>query len=845
MMLAILAESALRSVVLGSAVWVGLHLFRVRNPHVHMTTWAVVLVASLAMPLLMHWTTVTVPVAPSVIEAPARLWPATVEPIDAPLPPLAQTPAIAAPVLHATPAAFNWSGLATAIYLGVAGLLLLRLAIGLRLTWRLTRNAKRLHAPWVADADVRVSAAVSGPVTFGSTILLPPDYREWDVAKRQAVLAHESAHVANRDFYLLLLAAINRTVFWFSPFAWWQSFRLAELAEMISDARALEIVDDRLSYAQILLDLVQHVRQAPAGLQMARACTVRHRVERILDGSAAATAAGWRKRLGTAAATTPMVIVCALTIAWSTPSRSTLATDAAMDATTTASGSEAIDFYAAGSGLILAVLHDGDTVWGQLTGQRKFRLPRAQDGKVTYPSYDGPISWTMGDDPHPAELVLNQHGRDLHAPRIASSAPQGTAATADDTGSRQSYVGWYELTPTHVLAVTRAGDSIAIQGTGRLNVEMTPGGGDTFFGNNGNRAIFMRDAQAQVFQVLQYDQMYGPRLAPRIDAARAQAIETDAARRMAEAPDRFRGQAPLPGSREAVLRGIADLQNGTLNYEQMTAALGAKFRRQSAQVIPMLQALGAVESIYFRGVGPGGYDIYGVKFENGLAEVRLLLAADGKADDVLFRPDGDNSLGHMLPCSREARLKQQAGPAPISLFFYNDTGKEMQLYELDAEGNRMARGTVGDDMSSTVWTTVNRPWVVTDASGRCLQLVLPGMRTRFITVDGAGMDHWNSPRTTPLAGSEEMLRQYIESVVRGQPIYDHMTSQVAAYTRDQLPLNRAILNRLGELQAVSFRGVSGSGNDVYMAHFSNGMAEWRIGLNKDRSIGRIALGPQY
>jgi len=47
-----------------------------------------------------------------------------------------------------------------------------------------------------------------------------------------------------------------------------------------------------------------------------------------------------------------------------------------------------------------------------------------------------------------------------------------------------------------------------------------------------------------------------------------------------------------------------------------------------------------VESIFFRGVGPGGYDIYGVKFANGSAEVRLLLGADGKVDDVLFRPDG-------------------------------------------------------------------------------------------------------------------------------------------------------------------------------------------------------------
>ena len=63
-MLAILAESALRSFVLGSIVWIGLNLLRVRNPHVHMTSWAMVLIASLSMPLLMHWMTVTITLEP-------------------------------------------------------------------------------------------------------------------------------------------------------------------------------------------------------------------------------------------------------------------------------------------------------------------------------------------------------------------------------------------------------------------------------------------------------------------------------------------------------------------------------------------------------------------------------------------------------------------------------------------------------------------------------------------------------------------------------------------------------------------------------------------------------------
>ena len=839
-MLAILAESALRSLILGSVVWAGLHLLRVRNPHVHMTSWVVVLAASLTMPLLMHWTTLTVPLPPPAVAMPANLWPAAVALPEALPSALPLEPGIAGVARNAAHHAVDWLELATAIYAIVAGVLLLRLVIGLHLTWRLVRAATPVNAPWAAGADVRVSRLVGGPVTFGSTIVLPPDCDGWDVAKRQAVLAHEGAHVANRDFYLLLLAALNRAVFWFSPFAWWQSVRLAELAEMISDARALEVVDDRLSYAQILLDLTQHGRQAPAGLHMARACTVRTRVEHILDGSVARATGGWRKRLWTAAATTPVVIVSALTVAYSPPSRSApVGGTGAM----TVSRSERIDFYSFGAGSILAVFHDGDRLWGQLTRQRKFRLQAAQDGTVLYPAADGPISWTPGDDRHPAELILNQHGRDVRAVRIATSARQDSVA---DAGSRDSYAGWYELGPTRAIAVTREGERVTLQDTGRPKFQVTSDGGDVFSGNDGDLVIFLRDDQARVTRILHNDPMSGARLAPRITAARAQAIEAEAARRLAEAPDRFRGQTPLPGSKDAVLRGIAAMQEGAPNYERMSVALAAKVRHQIAQLHPMLNALGAVESIFFRGVGPGGYDIYGVKFANGSAEIRLLLGAEGKVDDVIFRPDGNDAPGAVLACSDEAGLKSHGGTAPISVFFYNATGKDIQLYELDSAGRRVNRGTFGEDMSFNAWTAVERPWVVADASGTCLEIVLPGQRTRFNMVQAARPgDRPERSRTAPLAGSEAMLRQYIEGLSRGQPNYEHMTAEVAAQTRRQLRLNQAILSRLGALRAMSFRGVSSSGNDIYMAHFAGGTAEWRISLVKDRTIGRIALGPHY
>jgi hypothetical protein len=89
------------------------------------------------------------------------------------------------------------------------------------------------------------------------------------------------------------------------------------------------------------------------------------------------------------------------------------------------------------------------------------------------------------------------------------------------------------------------------------------------------------------------------------------------------------------------------------------------------------------------------------------------------------------------------------------------------------------------------------------------------------------------------------LREYIIGLGQGQPNYEHMTPELASYTRQQLPYDQAIVRKLGELRALSFRARTRFGMDVYMAHFANGTAEWRIGLSRNGAIARIALGPQY
>jgi hypothetical protein len=766
-MLDLLLESALRSLALGVAVWLGLTLLRVRNPRAQMTAWTVVLVASLAMPVLMHRLTVTIPAAAPplrVIESlSSTLSGPLLEEVEIParpaqgsfaLPPVAEAGAVQPP--HpATPNTvdrhgpgwprFDWRALPAAVYLVVAGLMLLRLLTGLLLSVRIAGAARRIDEGWAGGADVRVSDDIAMPVTFGSTVLLPAEYGDWSEAKRLAVLSHERAHVAHGDFYVLLLAAFNRAVFWFNPLAWWQLVRMAELAEIISDDAALEMLDDPPSYAGILLEFAGGLDELPVAIAMARACTLRRRVERILAGTAAPARMGWRKRALVAIALAPVVMFSA--------------------------------------------------------------------GAV-----------------------------------VPGGAPASHANTVEEPHPFDRYVGYYEFAPFHVVTVARAGDRLTVQETGRLKIEVTADSDQAFVSPDTDETItFTSDAEGRASALSLGEPGRRARRAIRIDAARAQSIDDAFARQVATAPDRFKDQLPADGSKAALLREIHDLEAyapGDARLEQTAENV----RRQVAPLHAMLAAFGDVESVFFRGVGPGGYDIYGAQFQNGLGEFRVRLGADGNIEDIGFRADGDSTPGEILTCAQEQTLQAAGATVPIQLLIYNTSSVDIRAFALDGEGKRSGALMIGDDRSAAFLAHVGEPWVFTDASGQCLEIIMPGQSTRYLTIRADAGEQAVRPapqRRSPAPGSEQALRDYIDALGRGAPNYDEMTPQVATNTRQQLLLYRAVLARLGTLRAMSFRTVTTTGNDVYIANFSNGAAEWRIGLVKEGKIGRISLGPQF
>jgi hypothetical protein len=890
-MLALLVEAALRSLALGGAVWLALTLLRVRDPRVQMMAWTVVLVASLSMPLIMHRLTLTLPsAAPTlpleIVGLPLALQP---EPTLQPMPtaeeglrtPAAPRlgPAVIEPHRDAVPTAapwrIDWQALATALatgaYLLVAIVMLLRLLLGIVLTWRLTRAARPIDDD--TGANIRVSDVVGVPVTFASTILLPPECTDWSPTKRQAVLSHERSHVVRGDCYLLLLAALNRAVFWFSPFAWWQLARLSELAEMISDDAAIEALADRRSYADLLLDLAGDVRHAPAGLAVARAGTLGRRVDRILAATAVPSRAGSRRQLMIAAVLAPLVAICAASVVRATRAPVVSPTGVAGNPAKAESSpavaassiggqlpamasvdpqllASYVGYYRLSSGVILAVTQDGSQLSAQLPGEERLRIFPASEREFVYKAA-ARITFIAHGEGSPAELMLRQDGNDLRAVRVGEVPNAAHPAARIDPAILDSYVGWYELNALRALAITREGERLFVQVTGRAKFEIFARDDRRFVSANGSTFIIFPDPLAggnAASKLLLHDPIFGARDAPRIDQARAAQIEDVFARLVATAPDRFKDQAPTPGGNAALLQAIADLQRDPPSYERLSQQLAESVRRNASELRNVVSALGAADSVFFRGVGPWGYDIYGGKFARGFAEFRLLMGADGKIEDMVVRPDGDGTPGGFVACVDEpTSLTSAAGAAPIKLLIYNASGADIQLFEINAEGKRMPYGTIADEHTAPIRTNVGHPWVVADASGRCRAIILPGQRARFLRVPPAraGEQQIGLRRSTPTPGAEDALRRYIDALAHGHPDYDQMTPAIAAQTRQQLPINQAILAKLGELRAISFRGATQLDNDIYMAYFANGSAEFRIGLVKEGRIGRFALGPQY
>jgi CubicO group peptidase (beta-lactamase class C family) len=200
-----------------------------------------------------------------------------------------------------------------------------------------------------------------------------------------------------------------------------------------------------------------------------------------------------------------------------------------------------------------------------------------------------------------------------------------------DTKVYDNYVGTYQLAPNAIMTITREGDQLFTQLTGQGKLQIFPEAERKFFLKVVDAQLtFDTNAQGMATQVTLH-QNGRDTPAKRIDEAQAKAAADALAKR-------FKDQTRMPGSEEALRRVIGELAAGQPKYELMSPAFADVTRQQLPQLKGLVTQVGALESTTFKGVGPGGADIYEVKFEHGSMEWRIMLEPDGKVAGINLRP---------------------------------------------------------------------------------------------------------------------------------------------------------------------------------------------------------------
>lgn len=119
------------------------------------------------------------------------------------------------------------------------------------------------------------------------------------------------------------------------------------------------------------------------------------------------------------------------------------------------------------------------------------------------------------------------------------------------------------------------------------------------------------------------------------------AAERTSAMALAEAEAALAGRkaakAPLPDSKPALRRIIAEQQSGRIDYDRITPALAELMRPQEQFVRTELTKAGALQDVRFLGVDDNGFDVFDIRFEHTRHSWGITHDPQGRIDGLFMR----------------------------------------------------------------------------------------------------------------------------------------------------------------------------------------------------------------
>ncbi|WP_129794106.1 M56 family metallopeptidase [Sphingosinicella sp. CPCC 101087] len=170
--------------------------------------------------------------------------------------------------------------------------------------WRAALDRARWAAPDAERLRLLVSDELPSPLSWGwrrPVILI--DRETLDRPEdAEAILAHEVAHVARRDWPALLLSRLVSAVFWFNPLVRWLEREVEQQTEEAADSHAIGALEPSL-YARTLLNCAPVAGALPANSIASSAGALARRIRAVLD-------AGRRERPRGSAWTAAAMVAC-------------------------------------------------------------------------------------------------------------------------------------------------------------------------------------------------------------------------------------------------------------------------------------------------------------------------------------------------------------------------------------------------------------------------------------------------------------------------------------------------------------------------------------------------------
>jgi CubicO group peptidase (beta-lactamase class C family) len=244
------------------------------------------------------------------------------------------------------------------------------------------------------------------------------------------------------------------------------------------------------------------------------------------------------------------------------------------------------------------------------------RYPKARVTAVALNNQQSPAT-----DKIAADLAGLCLGQDVYPKQVAESP-----------ANLQRYAGWYDAA-AQLVKVEANGATLVAQAVGQPATIYYPEGGGKFFARTAEvRLAFQSATDGQVTGALISPAAGQPIPAKRIDAAEADRMAKALAQRVAS-------KTASPGTEEALRRFIAEMQKGEPDYGRLNPQLATAVRQSFDQVrTNLLLPLGALKTVTFQEVGPGGMDRFNAAFEKGSLQFGIILGDNGRIEGLNMRP---------------------------------------------------------------------------------------------------------------------------------------------------------------------------------------------------------------